>query len=177
MMTKVGLFYGTQTESTQTEAEVIRKEFGGDSVIELIDVSKSEISDFDRFEYIIIGCPTWNVGQLQSDWKTFYDELDEIDFTGKKVAYFGPRDHVGYSDSFKRTSPSFEAVGILEERISKHGGTTVGYWPAEGYEFTESKGFRDGKFIGLPLDEANESNLTDGRIKTWVAQLKKEFGL
>ena len=84
-MTKVGLFYGTQTESTQTEAEVIRKEFGGDSVMELIDVSKSKISDFERFEYIIIGCPTWNVGQLQSDWKTFYDELDDIDFTGKKL--------------------------------------------------------------------------------------------
>ncbi len=176
-MAKVGLFYGTQTESTKIEAEAIWKELGGDSAAELIDISRSEISDFARFEYIIIGCPTWNVGQLQRDWETFYDELGDIDFTSKKVAYFGPRDHVGYSDSFKRTSPSFEAVGILEERISKHGGTTVGYWPAEGYEFTESKGFRDGKFIGLPLDEDNESDVTDERIKTWVAQLKKEFGL
>jgi flavodoxin I len=170
-MAKIGLFYGSQTGSTQTESEAIQKEFGGASTVELIDVSKAEDSDFSRFDYIIIGCPTWNVGQLQSDWETFYNDLDNIDFTGKKVAYFGPGDQVGYPDSFE------DALGILEEKISGKGGTTVGYWPAEGYEFTESKGIRDGKFVGLALDEDNQSDLTDERIKTWVAQLKKEFGL
>jgi flavodoxin I len=170
-MAKVGLFYGTQTGSTQTEAEAIQEEFGGDSAVELIDVSRADASDFARFEYIIIGCPTWNIGQLESDWETFYDELDNIDFTGKKVAYFGPGDQVGYPDSFE------DAIGILEEKIAGKGGTTVGYWPVEGYEFTESKGIRDGKFVGLALDEDNQSDLTDERIKTWVAQLKREFGL
>ena len=28
-MSKVGLFFGTQTGNTQTEAEIIQKEFGG----------------------------------------------------------------------------------------------------------------------------------------------------
>jgi flavodoxin I len=170
-MARVGLFYGTQTGSTQTEAEAIRQEFGGDSAVELIDVSKMEASDFDRFEHIIIGCPTWNAGELQSDWVTFYNELDNIDFTGKKVAYFGPGDQVGYPDNF------VDAIGILEKKISQQGGTTVGYWPAEGYEFTASKGLRDGKFVGLALDEENQPDLTSERIKTWVAQLKAEFGL
>jgi len=53
----------------------------------------------------------------------------------------------------------------------------VGYWPADGYDFTESKALRDGKFVGLALDEDNQSDLTDERIKAWVAQLKPEFGL
>lgn len=32
----------------------------------------------------------------------------------------------------------------------------------------------DGKFCGLPLDEDNEDDKTEGRIKAWVEQLKGE---
>ncbi|MBW4501535.1 MAG: hypothetical protein KME57_18735 [Scytonema hyalinum WJT4-NPBG1] len=34
-MAKIGLFYGTQTGNTQTQAELIQKQFGGDSVVDL----------------------------------------------------------------------------------------------------------------------------------------------
>jgi len=170
-MAKIGLFYGTQTSNTQTEAETIQKEFGGDSVVALYDIANAEASDFEGYDSIIIGCPTWNVGELQSDWESFHDELGNIDFSGKKVAYFAPGDQVGYPDTFQ------DALAILEEKISEQGGTTVGYWPADGYDFTESKALRDGKFVGLALDEDNQSDLTDERIKAWVAQLKPEFGL
>lgn len=170
-MSNIGLFFGTQTGNTQTESEIIQKEFGGDSVVTLNDVSQAEPSDFNNYDYIIVGCPTWNVGELQSDWEDFYDELDNIDFTGKKVAYFGTGDQVGYPDTFQ------DALGILEEKISENGAETVGYWPTEGYEFSESKAVRDGKFVGLALDEDNQSDLTEERIKAWVTQLKLEFGL
>ena len=66
---------------------------------------------------------------------------------------------------------------MLSEKISELGGTTVGYWSTDGYEFTESKAIRDGKLVGLALDEDNQSDLTEERIKTWVAQLKQEFGV
>lgn len=168
-MAKIGLFYGTQTGNTQTEAELIQKEFGGDSVVDIYDISKVESSDFENYNYIIIGCPTWNIGELQYDWNNFFDELDNIDFNGKKVAYFGVGDQNGYPDSFQ------DAMGILEEKISELGGETVGYWSTGGYDFTESKAVRDGKFVGLALDEDNQSELTQERIKTWVAQLKQEF--
>lgn len=170
-MAKIGLFFGTQTGSTETIAEMIQKEFGGDSVVKLHDVSGAEISDFSDYQYIIVGCPTWNIGELQADWEGLYDELDEVDFSGKKVAYFGPGDQVGYADNFQ------DAMGILEEKISGRGGITVGYWPTEGYDFTESKAVKNGKFVGLALDEDNQSDLTDSRIKTWVSQLKQEFGV
>lgn len=170
-MAEMGLFYGTQTGNTQTAAETIQKEFGGESVVELIDISQAELSDFEKYPYIIIGCPTWNVGQLQDDWDNFFDQLDEIDFTGKQVAYFGEGDQVDYADSFQ------DAMGMLEEKISEQGGETVGYWSTEGYDFTESKAIRDGKFVGLAIDEDNQSELTDDRIKAWVAQLKQELGV
>ncbi|NEO99175.1 MAG: flavodoxin FldA [Symploca sp. SIO2E9] len=170
-MSKIGLFWGTQTGNTETIAETIQKEFGGESVITLHDVADAEIGDFDGYEYIIIGCPTWNIGELQADWEGLYDELDNVDFSGKKIAYFGPGDQVGYADNFQ------DAMGILEEKISEQGGTTVGHWSTNGYEFNESKAVKNGKFVGLALDEDNQSDLTEQRIKTWVSQLKSEFGL
>jgi flavodoxin I len=170
-MTKIGLFFGTQTGKTQDVAEAIHKELGGDSVVTLYDVSGIEASDFDEFDCIIIGCPTWNIGELQSDWEGLYEELDDVDFSGKKVAYFGTGDQVGYADNFQ------DAIGILEEKVSSLGGTTVGYWSTDGYDFNESKAVKNGKFVGLAIDEDNQSELTNERIKTWVAQLKREFGV
>jgi flavodoxin I len=170
-MSKVGLFFGTQTGKTEYIAESIQKEFGGDSVVTLHDVADSEKSDFEGYQYIIVGCPTWNIGELQSDWDGMYQELDDVDFTGKKVAYFGTGDQIGYSDNFQ------DAIGIIEEKISEQGGTTVGYWSKDGYDFNESKALRDNKFVGLALDEDNQSELTDSRIQQWVSQVKKEFGL
>lgn len=171
-MSKIGLFYGTQTGYTQTAAEMIQKEFGGESVVDVYDVSKVEPSDFEQYDKIIIGCPTWNIGQLQDDWDSFYEnELNNIDFSGKKVAYFGEGDGNGYADSFQ------DAMGTLEEKISELGGETVGYWSTDGYHFSESKAVRNGKFVGLALDEDNQSELTAERIEAWVSQLKQEFGI
>ena len=170
-MSKIGLFYGTQTGNTQNIAESIQKEFGGDSVVTLHDIADAGTDDFEGYENIIVGCPTWNVGELEGSWEGFYEDLDEIDFNGKKVAYFGPGDQVGYAENFQ------DAIGILEEKISELGGKTVGQWPTEGYEFEESKAVKNGKFVGLALDEDNQSDLTDKRVKKWVSQLKGEFGL
>jgi flavodoxin I len=170
-MAKIGLFFGTQTGNTQTIAELIQKELGGSSVVDLNDISNTSTDDFAAYDCIIIGCPTWNIGELQADWEGFYEELDEINFQGKKVAYFGAGDQVGYSDNFQ------DAIGILEEKISALGGTTVGQWPTDGYEFNESKALKNGKFVGLAIDEDNQSNLTDSRVKAWVNLLKTQFGL
>jgi flavodoxin I len=170
MSKKIGLFYGTQTGKTESAAEMIRDAFGGD-VVTLNDVSQAEADDLTEYECLIIGCPTWNIGELQSDWEGIYPDLDDVDFSGKLVAYFGTGDQIGYSDNFQ------DAIGILEEKISEKGGKTVGYWPTDGYDFNESKAVRNGKFCGLALDEDNQSDLTDERIQAWVAQLKTEFGL
>lgn len=170
-MSQIGLFYGTQTGNTETLAEQIQQHLGGEPVVILHDVADASPSDFESYDCLIIGCPTWNVGELQSDWEALYDELDEVDFSGKKIAYFGAGDQVGYADNFQ------DAMGILEEKIAALGGMTVGYWPTEGYDFSDSKALRDGKFVGLALDEDNQADLTASRIETWTAQIKTAFGL
>ena len=170
-MAKIGLFFGTQTGNTETIAETIQAEFGGDGVVTVHNIADASADDFAEYPYLIIGCPTWNIGELQSDWEGFFDELDEIDFSGKQVAYFGAGDQVGYADNFQ------DAMGILAEKITALGATTVGQWPTDGYEFDSSKAVQNGKFVGLALDEDNQPELTGDRIKTWVAQLKSAFGI
>ncbi|AFY61222.1 flavodoxin FldA [Synechococcus sp. PCC 6312] len=169
-MTKIGLFYGSQMGNTADIAERIAQAWGGD-VVEVQDIAQASPDDLANYPCLIIGCPTWNIGELQSDWEAFFLDLADLDFAGKQVAYFGPGDQVGYADNF------MDALGILEAEISRLGGKTVGYWPTEGYDFNESKAVKNGKFVGLALDEDNQAELTDSRIQAWVSQLKGEFQL
>jgi flavodoxin I len=169
-MAKVSLFYGTQTGKTESVAEMIRDEFGDDTVT-LYPIYEASSEDFADCRCLIIGCPTWNIGDLQSDWEAFFPELDSIDFTGKKVAYFGTGDQIGYADNFQ------DAMGILEAKITERGGETVGYTATDGYEHSESRALRNGKFCGLAIDEDNQSDLTEERVKAWVEELKSAFGL
>jgi flavodoxin I len=171
-MAKIGLFYGSTTGKTQSTAEIIQEKFGGDSIVALHDVAEvQDGSEFDSYQCLIIGCPTWDIGELQADWQGYYDELDNLSFSGKKVAYFGTGDQIGYAENFQ------DAMGTLEEKISQLGGQTVGSWSTDGYDFEASKGVKNGKFVGLALDEDNQSELTEKRIEQWVTQLKQEFGI
>ena len=87
-MGKIGVFYGSDTGSTEVVKDLLVKEIGKEFVHE-IDAYKLKISDFDNYDKIIIGLSTWYDGDLQSDWENFFDDFKTIDFTGKKVAIFG----------------------------------------------------------------------------------------
>jgi flavodoxin I len=170
-MSQIGLFVGSTTGKTEEAAEIVQKEFGGENVVTIHNVADIEASELENYDKIIIACPTWDIGELQSDWQGLFDDLDSIDFSGKKVAYFGTGDQIGYADNFQ------DAMGILEEKFSGLGGTTVGHWPTDGYEHEASLALKNGKFVGLALDEDNQPEMSGDRIKKWVAQLKTEFGL
>ena len=128
-----------------------------------------EKSDVEKYKYLIFGVSTWGVSDLQDDFEDFLEILDEVDFTGKKVALFGLGDQSTYGDSF------VDAMGILYDGLKKMGVTLVGSISKEGYSFTGSMALIKGKLVGLAIDEEFESNLTPGRVTNWVKQLRKEF--
>ncbi|MEO0887616.1 MAG: flavodoxin FldA [Cyanobacteria bacterium J06648_10] len=170
-MAKVGLFYGSTTGKTADAAEQIQTALGGESVVDLHDIADSEASSLAEYDYLIIASPTWNIGELQDDWQAVFDDLDEVDFSGKTVAYFGTGDQIGYADNF------MDAMGQLEEKVSGLGGKTVGYWPADDYDHSESLALREGKFCGLALDDDNEEEKSEGRIQEWAALVKQAMQL
>lgn len=89
-----------------------------------------------------------------------------MDFSNKKVAVFGTGDPQSYPDSF------VDAIGLIYEKLAEKGVNVVGFWPTEGYEYDASRAEKDGHFVGLVIDEDNQSDLTDERIAKWVEGLK-----
>ncbi|MCC9078890.1 flavodoxin [Litorilinea aerophila] len=169
----IGLFYGSTDGNTEAVAREIQACFArkGYDLVELVDVAEYYLAEMLEYDHLILGIPTWNVGQLQRDWEASFEELDELDLTGKQVAIFGLGDQVGYPDTF------VDAMCFLAEKVEERGATLVGAWPTEGYHFRQSWAVREGRFMGLVLDELNQPELTPGRVEQWVEQLIQEFQL
>ncbi|MFY0690005.1 MAG: flavodoxin [Cyclobacteriaceae bacterium] len=170
-MANIGIFYGSTEGNTERVVNMIQAEFGGEDVAALHNVNSASSDDMEEYSSLVLACPTWEIGELQEDWDSFIDQIEDIDYNGKKVTYLGLGDADGYPDTF------IDAPGIIHERIADSGATFVGAWPTDGYDFEESKGVIDGKFLGLVIDEDNQADQTEGRVKEWVDQLKGEgFG-
>ena len=130
--------------------------------------------DLPRLELVIImGIPTWNVGQLQDDWAIFFPKLENMDFKGKKVAVFGLGDQNGYGFNF------LDAMGMLVDEVMIQGATVYGFWSSARYQFEESLATEENgeALTGLGVDQEGQASMTDERIEKWVEQVKAEFGL
>ena len=166
-MAKIGIFFGSTEGNTERVVNQIQQLLGDEA--ELNNVNSTTAEDVQPNSYVVYACPTWEIGQLQEDWDSFIDEVEKVDYAGKKVTYVGVGDADGYPDTF------LDAIGIIHDRIKDKGATFVGAWPTEGYNFSASKGVINGKFLGLGIDEENQKNLTADRVAKWVEQLKSEF--
>lgn len=166
-MAKIGIFYGSTEGNTERVVNLIQEYFGDDAALHNVNSSSSD--DMQEYSYLILACPTWEIGRLQEDWDGFIDEIENVDYAGKKVTYVGLGDADGYPDTFQ------DALGIIHERIKDKGATFVGAWSTDGYNFNASKGVVNGKFLGLVIDEDNQKDLTRERIERWVTDLRNEF--
>lgn len=164
-MAKIGLFYDTDTGNTRKVAKMINKLFD-DGDIDMKNVTKLEPADFDKYTAFIIGTPTLGEGELPDNWNEFMPQLETVDFTGKTVALFGLGDQDEYGHEF------VDGLGLLYEKLQSLGASFVGFWPTEGYEYDFSGAEYDNQFIGLVLDQDNQSDLTKERVETWVTEVK-----
>jgi len=171
-VSKIGLFFGSDEGNTEGVAQRILARLGEGrvEVHDIANVTQLEIAEYDQ---LIFGIPTWDFGQIQSDWEDFWEDVEEIDFTGKTVALFGLGDQFGYGDYF------LDAMGMLHDVIVANGATVVGHWPTQGYEFEASKAElkEQGIFVGLALDEDQQEEMTAQRLNEWCRQIAEEFGL
>jgi len=174
-MKKIGLFFGPQKGSVHRVAEKVKAALGEQNVemISVIDALASDLEKYDRMIFGIstVGKETWDSNYSNTDWSKFFPNISKIDFTGKTVAIFGLGDHITYSSYF------VNAMGMLAKDLLKNGATIVGKVDPSGYEFDDSEAVMDGLFIGLPIDEDFEPELTDERVSNWVNSIKPAFDL
>lgn len=167
-MGKTAIIYSFNTHKSKKVAEKIIAAFG-EKQIEAINAEVLTTSTFENFDHFILSAPTWFDGELPNYWDEFIPDLEEMDLSGKSFAVFGLGNQKDYPENF------CDAIGILVEILEECGANIIGSTRLDGYTYESSRAERDEKFVGLPLDQENQARLTNGRIESWVAQLKKEI--
>jgi len=163
---KTAVFYGSTNGNTADAALKIKKQLNAD----IYDVGKLKNSDeLARYDMLILGTSTWYDGDLQDDWDSFLSHLKSADLSGKIVALFGLGDQESYGSDF------VNGMRFIYDVALEKGAKVIGSWSVDGYAFESSTSVIDGKFIGLALDEENQSELTKSRIETWCAQLENDL--
>ena len=166
---KTGIFYSFSSGKTQSVAERIIREFGEN--IEINDIEEIKGSKFFEYDLILIGVSTWFGGGLPDAWEDFLPEFKKADFRNKSVAIFGLGNQQGYPENFG------DAISVIVDLLEPKGARIIGFTSTEGYDFEASKSIRNNKFMGLMIDEETQPELTSGRIKNWVKQVKEEYAL
>lgn len=167
----IGVFFGSTTGKTldivvRLSAELEKNNF----IVERKDIVNCTVDDFLRYKTQIWLSLTWHDGQLQDDWDSSLSEINKSNLEGKTIALVGLGDQYGFSDYF------VNAIGELARIIKSKKATLIGKWSTEGYDFNHSLAVdEDGQFVGLVLDEENQSELSNARIKRWVEKLKSEI--
>ena len=163
-MKEAGIFYGSSSGKTESVAEQICEKLGS-SVSELHDVAETSLVEMMNYRNLILGIPTWGIGEMQDDWLQAIFVLEGLDLTGKTIALFGLGDQESYPDTFG------DAMGRLYDILGNTGCRITGNWSTRGYDFERSAAVMGDEFVGLLLDEENQGELTELRINEWLKQL------
>ncbi|MED1782088.1 flavodoxin [Brevibacillus fortis] len=115
------MVYASMTGNTQEIAEAIAEGIRSTGAeLEIKEVMDASAKELEAYDGILLGAYTWGDGELPDECMDFYEEMNDIDLSGKKVVAFGSCDsayeHVG------------AAVDILLKKASERGAET----PMEG---------------------------------------------
>ncbi|WP_198305628.1 flavodoxin [Arcobacter vandammei] len=160
------IFFGSNTGNCEEIAKSISTQLGK---IETFNLDKTKVEKMNEYDKIILGASTWGNGELNDDWESVWDDFQNIDFSNKTVALFGLGDQESYGDEFS------DAIGLIYEHLNKTGAKIIGFTSTEGYYHDASKAQIDDKFVGLIIDEDNQSELTKQRVTNWVDNIKSEI--
>jgi len=162
MKRATAIIYASSLGNTAQVAEKLQKLLPGSVLIPAKEATPGVIAPYHN---LILGTSTWGSGVLHGDFEFFTDMMSPREIKGKTVALFGLGDQQNYPDTF------CDAMGVLHEVFARNGANIIGQWPAEEYDFTASKALNGDVMVGLALDENNEPDLTDYRIKKWVEMI------
>lgn len=164
-MSKIAVFFGSSTGNTEDVANQLAEKLGGD----VFDVSNKPTDKLSEYNSLLFGTSTWGAGDLQDDWEDFIGDVEEADLNGKTIAIFGCGDGGSNPDTF------VGGMSHIYNAIKDKGCKIIGAVDTDGYEYDDSESVVDNKFVGLPIDEINQSELTEERIENWVEQIKDDL--
>lgn len=162
----IAVVYGSSTLNTEYVAQRVVRAFGADKA-DLHNVKEIGVDLIVGRDRLVFVTSTWGAGDPQDDWERFIPRVETVDFTGKTVGLIGVGDQENYPENF------CDSIGLLHDLVSGRGARVVGFTDNNGYNFRHSRALRDDRFVGLVLDEDNQSDKTDARIRAWVTSVRK----
>lgn len=172
-MAKMGIFVGTAGGTSMKIADALSDEFniGLDDLINMEEDFDDVEDQMMEYDVLFIGSSTWGQGDVHFSWVDPVLEIEDedFDFSGKTVAFFGAGDSVKHGEHF------CSALGKLYKTFTDAGAKAIGFIPKDGYKYEFSLAEMDGKLCGCAIDEHNESEKSDERIKIWIDALKAEL--
>ncbi|MDD5579885.1 MAG: flavodoxin [Methylobacter sp.] len=176
-MSKIGIFFGTDTGSTRLVAKKIYSLLGDELADKPKNINRTSAAEFLQYDALILGTPSYGVGELpglstgcmEANWEEFVPCLDAADLSGKCVALFGLGNQERYADRFA------SSMIHLYRLFYGQGADIVGQWSTDGYMFKNSHAVIDNQFVGLALDQRTQPHLTEERLKIWLAQITPQL--
>lgn len=174
-MTKIGIFFGTETGTTRLVAKKLHKKLGDEIADKPVNVNRISPADLLRYDTLILGTPSYGVGEipgrsagcLEPNWEEFLAQFAEApDLSGKRIAFFGLGAQERYADRF------CSSLRALHDLFLGWGAEIVGGWSPAGYVFEHSASLVDGHFVGLVIDQRTQGMHTDERLDAWLAEVK-----
>lgn len=165
-MSKIAILFGTTGGNTENVANQLKEKLNGQ--VDVYDVADLSVADIEDYDYYVTATSTDGMGELQEDWDAFLPEFSGMNLTDKKVAILALGDSASFGASFAGS------MRVIYDEIQDET-TVVGAVADEGYTYDDSEGVIDGQWVGLPIDEENESDQTEERLDAWAEVLNKEF--
>lgn len=172
-MKKTALIYWPKSGNVENTAGKIKALFDAGS-IDIFTISQVDVNTLTNYDLLIfggstIGADNWKDAHT-SKWNSFFEELNKLNLKGKFAALYGLGDQILYPENY------VDGMAIIRDELKPTSASIIGAWKADGYEYTDSKSLEGDYFIGLALDDDQQSELSDERISKWVEQIKKEAG-
>ncbi len=174
-MDKIALLYAPAKGRTEKVAKMICKKIGNEKFDLILIDEQTEPKVLTNYKKIIFGISTvgrdsWDANYTKIGWDLFLPKLQDFDFSKKTVAIFGLGDHILYANNF------VDSMGSLAKVVEENGANLIGKCSSEGYTFSESEALVGNTFLGLPIDEDNEEELTEERLASWLKKISEDFG-
>ncbi|KGP71408.1 flavodoxin [Pontibacillus yanchengensis] len=117
-MANILITFASMSGNTEEMADLLKDDIekhGHEVTLEELDELSAH--DLVHYEGILLGSYTWNDGDLPYEVEDIYEEIEDVDLTGIKVAVFGSGD---------TNYPLYcEAVHTFEKQLTSSGATLV----------------------------------------------------
>ena len=156
------LVYATKTGDTKVVAEYIASKLGFD----IKDAKELNENDVQNASALIFAVSTHGQGQIFANFENKLEMLNGIDLAGKPVALVGIGNQERHGNDFCSGLSAFLPV-LWNAKL-------VGLTEPDGYKFSYSRAFINGKLLGLTIDYKGDKDW-QSRADKWVSVVAKEF--